>query len=425
MISHGSRGRASVRLLFPVLLGLAHALGPAVADIISASNIQLDANGDGSSEATLSTQGRMGIGTTAPSTNLHVLGNAYLQSSNLGIGTSAPKSTLEIQGTLGMNFQTASANATLSGNSLVLADASTSSGNITLTLPYAGNVTGRSYTIKKITSSNTVWLDGGGNDIDNEPVMSLTSSTNYLPYVELMSNGSQWFVTDRSSDLAGVAASNLVLYYKFDESSGNVATDYSGVDSVGGGLNGGMTFSSNSTTGLSGKALTYDDTNDYVLAQQDLLSRFNAKSETISAWVNFSKPGVIVAELGQKAINTSSHLAVMGVSANASIWVGYWLGTTAYMNMGTSSANVWHHVVKRYDNLDGTGRLSGFVDGVKYSYPTTGNRSLLAAVYYALGAIDGTHGGDGTYFGGLIDEVKIFNKALSDDEVRMLYQAGP
>ena len=106
--------------------------------------ILFDVNGDTVGEAFLNSTG-LGLGVT-PASNLHVMGNAII-SQNLSIGGVSGSSNLNLHGTLSMAVQSVSANAILSNYSIILADSSSS--NITLTLPYAGNVVGREYWIKK------------------------------------------------------------------------------------------------------------------------------------------------------------------------------------------------------------------------------------------------------------------------------------
>ena len=176
------------------LLALIFLALPAAGDVKSTTgNIFMDANNNGISEAVFSTTG-LGIGTLTPSTNLHVAGNAYV-SGNWGVGVASPLSTLEISGTLGMNVQSVSSNTTLSGNSVVLA---TLSANTTLTLPAASSVTGREYTIKKTSNSHTLTVASGGGNIDGGLSISLTSSGNGYPFAKLISDGSNWFILNRS-----------------------------------------------------------------------------------------------------------------------------------------------------------------------------------------------------------------------------------
>ncbi len=227
----------------------------------------------------------LGIGTTSAQANLHVMGNAVFQSSNLGIGTTSPGSTLDISGTMGFNLQSASSNTTLSGNSVVLGD--TSSANVHLTLPYAGNVSGRMYYIKKVSSSYELRVKGGGNAIDNESFITLTSSSSGYPFLQVTSNGANWYILALSGNSYSdaVSTSNLVGYLRLEESSGNSAGDGSGNANTGT-LNGGFTFASNSTTGKVGNALDFDGTNDYVqLADSNSLDLGN--TGTIAVWIKF------------------------------------------------------------------------------------------------------------------------------------------
>ena len=106
--------------------------------------INFDVQSDGQTEMSLNTTG-LGIG-VSPSANLHVVGNTIV-SKKLFVGGSDGSSNLNINGTLGYGLQTVSANATLADYSIVLADSS--SDNLVLTLPYAGNASGSQYHIKK------------------------------------------------------------------------------------------------------------------------------------------------------------------------------------------------------------------------------------------------------------------------------------
>ena len=190
-------------------------------------NLLFDANNDGSAEVAI--QGKnLGIGTASPSTNLHVMGNTYI-SQNLGIGTSVPASNLEVQGSRGMNLQTISSNTTISGNSVILAD--TSSANITLTLPYAGNAAGRIFKIKKSNIANKLSVKGGGNLIDDSPIIELPSG-NALPHLNIISNGKQWYILSSAGNVTPwkpTSLSNCILWLDANDAanvtltSGNVS----------------------------------------------------------------------------------------------------------------------------------------------------------------------------------------------------------
>lgn len=163
---------------------------------------------DNQAEMTLNNTG-LGIGIT-PSANLHVNGNAIV-TGQVFIGGSSGSSNLNINGSMGYGFQTVSFNATLEESSTVLADSS--SDNITLTLPYAGNVTGRIYAIKKTQVSNTVEIRGGGNAIDDNHHAILSAGN--MDSISVVSDGIQWYTLERSGGVTTWSPSllNLSLWY--------------------------------------------------------------------------------------------------------------------------------------------------------------------------------------------------------------------
>ena len=191
-----------------------------IADVKSTTGqIKFDTQMDNQAEMTLNATG-LGIGTT-PSSNLHVAGNTVI-SRSLSIGGTSGSSNLNINGTIGFGFETVSENTILSSNSIVLVDSS--SDNIIITLPYAGNVTGRHYTIKKISTEHSVWLSGGGNLIDTARCIEFLSGEH--SYCSVLSNGSQWLITNSSTHSLGVAADNLIGWWKMDAmAGGNLLVD--------------------------------------------------------------------------------------------------------------------------------------------------------------------------------------------------------
>lgn len=78
-----------------------------------------------------------------------------------------------------------------STDEVVLGDAT--SGDITITLPLAADVTGRAFTIKKVDSSaNIVTVDANGAEtIDGTTTFDLAFQ---YDYVKLLSDGTEWFI---------------------------------------------------------------------------------------------------------------------------------------------------------------------------------------------------------------------------------------
>jgi len=178
----------------------------------------------------------LGIG-TAPSANLHVNGNAII-SEQLFVGGSSGSSNLNVNGTIGFGVQTVSSDTTLGDQTVIFADSS--SDNLTLTLPYAGNVLGRVYTIKKLVSLNNLYVLRSSNDLidSGDRVELLSGSMGSLSLISSAIN--QWSVISNfsanviwtpeqlstsawfdASDTSTVIAGGSSNVYQWNDKSGN------------------------------------------------------------------------------------------------------------------------------------------------------------------------------------------------------------
>ncbi len=381
--------------------------------------IRLDVNGDSAVEAAFTNTG-LGIGTASPSTNLHVLGNAFFQSSNLGVGTATPKNTLDVTGSLGFNTQSVTSNVTLSGNSMILV--STASDNITVTLPYAGNVSGRHYTIKKTSNSNRLVVGGGGNLIDSLSNIQLVSSANGYPGLNVISNGQQWYVTGVSGNVADYASaatavsSNLVGWWKFNETSGNSAADSSG-SGLTGTLKGAFTLTSNGYLNFAGTTGT-----DRVEVTNT--SSLNTTVLTVTAWVNADAftvddgvhPAIIAKEVNANIGHFALECSGTGTSTSRLIFYHTAAENKLETNADTMSTGTWYNV--------------GFaVSGTSYSFyrngTDVGNSTLTALTSEDTKLVIGASGtGLSGSWDGLIDNVRIYNRKLSTAEMQTIYNEG-
>jgi hypothetical protein len=215
----------------------------------------------------------------------------------------------------------------------------------------------------------------------------------------------------------GKAQAGVVAEYRFDETGGTVA--HASVGSVNGNLGGSASFVGG---GVRGGALSLNKaTNDYVEMGDNF---YFASSFSVEAWVRMPAG---TADLGaavskHHATQVSGYfLAIGNIGDGCSGGPGSTHFYVAYPCSGNSTKEVndgeWHQVVGTYDGS----RTSIFVDGVFQSSSPGGNSSRNNDAPFMVG---GLKSWDGTLVGGFtgqIDEVRVYDSALSVSEVGNIY----
>jgi hypothetical protein len=207
--------------------------------------------------------------------------------------------------------------------------------------------------------------------------------------------------------LAGPATAQgggLVAAYGFDEGSGSTVGDVSGQ-----GNHGSISGATWTTSGRYGPALVFDGTNDVVVVA-DSTSLDLTNGMTLSAWVYPTS-----SLSGWKAIlqketdawflnaNTGGDRAGTGGTLNG-------VCCTVLQGPSALAVNRWTHVAATYDGT--TLRL--YLDATQVaSQARSGNLQVNAAPLRIGG---NTYGSE--FFPGRIDEVRIYNRALSAAEIQ-------
>ena len=213
----------------------------------------------------------------------------------------------------------------------------------------------------------------------------------------------------------------LVGWWKFDEqSSGTCPTTTSYVvDSSHSGSGPGTCF--NSPTYVQGRvgqgALSFNGSNQYVSSTNGP-NFFSGAPFTMSAWVlmnSVSGYQIIVQNVGGGGYN-----CLFGVkigSNNAAGFNLYLAGTPNIQTVNTTApiSNVWYHVVGTYDGAYARIYVNGVLQSTSSSGTSTG---------YSGGIYIARPQGSNNYWNGSIDDVRIYNRALSASDVAMLYQYG-
>jgi len=224
-------------------------------------------------------------------------------------------------------------------------------------------------------------------------------------------------------------AEDSVLHLTFD----NVAGSGNGTIITNTGLGGAaMNGAIVSTGGASivsggrfGNALSLNGTggtaaNNIVLINNKVINTDASGSWTVAYWIKTGTAGAVImyqgdggwSSPGQTMYYLNSTSATSGTQAGAVRWAGgYWTGSRALNN------NAWHFITL----VDNAGTESIYVDGnVDAVTSTMGNPLAADANQVWIGGSPDS--GDGAVkMNGLIDEVYMFNRALSQAEVQSLY----
>ena len=217
--------------------------------------------------------------------------------------------------------------------------------------------------------------------------------------------------TDVQVSVSNVVPSGLVAAYSFGEGSGTTVVDAS-VNNITATIVG-ATWT---TAGKFGNALSFNGTNSYVDLGNPAALQLTG-SITLEAWVKAAATppddGQIVAKSNSSGWelkttpDTGPHTFGVGVSGTST-------SKTQRYSTTVRALNTWYHVAGVYDATAGT--LSTYVNGVldngtlKGTIPTS---QFNQNVNVNIGRRTG-----GFYFNGVIDEVRIYKRALSQAEIQ-------
>lgn len=206
----------------------------------------------------------------------------------------------------------------------------------------------------------------------------------------------------------------LVGYWKFEEPSGTIAIDQKEYNDL-------TTNATVNQTGKLGKAYDYNGTNDYtylpsaatLFADEDLWSVsmwFNAGTISSSSIANRMFGIAEVASVSLSAI-----IFAVGLTNKVQFYYKDSGGSGHTTDLATISASTWYHYVVTYDGTTYKAYINNSVTNITDD---------IVAFNSAQNVKIGTSVGAGTsWYDGLIDDVMIYDRALSALEVKQLYNS--
>lgn len=214
--------------------------------------------------------------------------------------------------------------------------------------------------------------------------------------------------------------SNLVAYYSLGEASGDALDDHASKTAT----------DRNTVTadagGIKAGARDFEQTNTEYFDRTD--SAFSFTSDfSVSAWV---KPESLAGNAGGYGAGIASYMSgdAAGdwwISADTSGEVVFAYFTTSganatglrYTGTGKLAITRWDHIVVRKSSST----FTIWVNGVSESFTSISTASGWSNLGFSIGRqyTSGTY-----HFDGLIDELSVFNAAISDADITYLYNSG-
>jgi Concanavalin A-like lectin/glucanases superfamily len=351
-----------------------------------ASSSTLDQHVGTTGSGTSPSSGASGATTQAPEV---LIGNVGIQTDSGGSGTWS-------------NGFNNGQSATSSGTGGATNKAQVSEGYLTATSTGA-------YTAAKTGSTSANWAAaiatykaappvGTGNEGDT----IYNSTLHTLQYCD----GTNWI---SAGGTATSTTNGLVGWWNLDEGSGTTAYDSSGKNNTGTLING----ASWTTSGYINGAVSFDG-----VSNQDVQTTYTGAlgDFTVCAWF--------------KSSNDTAFSRIVDKSYSAGLWLGHdpggaankWGGgvreaSSPYGIYVTLTTGSWHHICSVRSGTTHT--IYG--DGGAVSASNTVSSSAIDTSALVIGAAnDG-----GGYLLGTIDDVRVYNRALSAAEVWSLYNGGP
>lgn len=230
---------------------------------------------------------------------------------------------------------------------------------------------------------------------------------------------------------------SLILRLPLDETSGTAAADASGVAPPNNGTLATVGGTGNPTWvsgGKIGRAINFDGSGQRVEVNDSATTPLDGMQKlTASLWIKLNAEDAnshaILVKRTSSTSSTTSYAITLSSAEKVSVSVA---NKTAVVGDTILAVGQWYHVVMLFDGSLATNNIQLYINGNpdKFGAMTTGLADnkipLIPASKLRVGDYTATAlGGTSLGFNGQVDEVRLYNRALSVDEIQVLAKAAP
>jgi hypothetical protein len=278
-----------------------------------------------------------------------------------------------------------------------------------------------SVNISYTTDNGNTWISIASNISGNsyEWLVPSIKTDSLIIKIENSSNTSNYDQTNYLSIVNKDIDYGLLLYYPLS----------SNVDDASGNGNHGSAYNVTNTPDISGfpnSSMFFDSNNDSITINRNDLK--TGPEGTISMWIkaqNYANSVENNIIINRRDAGIRQFYLNLHNNNNVGLHFRYGTGNEpnnkyiCYKNSRLWEANSWHHVAIQWKRVYGTTFLYLFADGLLVSETTTPLLINEPANWLIGAANDGKHA-----FRGAIDEVRIYQKAISADLMKKVYYNG-
>jgi hypothetical protein len=277
--------------------------------------------------------------------------------------------------------------------------------------------------LSQLPTSILDWTDVGAATTANRTALSLQEGRSYIVSVRAVDQAGNTTTAISDGFIPDLLSQGLVGHWTFnaEDVSGTTVRDVSGHGNDGTLLNGPSLVSS-----PLGAAVQFDGVDDYVEIPDSVSLRVT--SMTVVSWVRFpAAPSAGWRMIFEHARNTTNWIAMVK-SINGDWWHWRWQngGSGSSNDVGTSrpfTVGTWVHLAFSIDLTVVPNKVQAYIDGV-LDTELIGVADLPAAAAGVSTIGRSAINGGGEYLPGLIDEVRVYDHALTSAEVNRLYNLG-